>query len=339
MKRLSLFLACLTLLASAQAQDFHYSVRKIWGGDAYCSFTSLVKYKGRFYCSFREGESHVFDENGIAAGRTRIISSRNGRKWTSVYLGSKEGYDLRDPKLSVMPDGRLMAIMGGSIYKDKQFMGMHPHVCFSSDGKTFSEPKRVTFTDGKPHDCDWLWRVTWHEGTGYAVDYGTDPEGTRFLKLYATRDGLTYDWLADLDVPDFPNETTVRFLPDGQMALMVRRDAGDGKGYWGVSEAPYTSWTWKKMDLRLGGQDFLVWGDNKILMSSRNISLPRAKTAIFKGNLNGKVEEVLVLPSGGDTSYPGLLIEGNELWVSYYSTHEGPKASIYLARIPLKNLE
>ena len=43
----------------------------------------------------------------------------------------------------------------------------------------------------------------------------------------------------------------------------------------------------------------------------------------------------LVLPSGGDTSYCGMIVEGDELWVSYYSGHASHWPSIYLAKIPL----
>ena len=39
-------------------------------------------------------------------------------------------------------------------------------------------------------------------------------------------------------------------------------------------------------------------------------------------------EPLLTLPSGGDTSYPGLVWHDGLLWVSYYSSHEG-KAAIY----------
>lgn len=53
---------------------------------------------------------------------------------------------------------------------------------------------------------------------------------------------------------------------------------------------------------------------------------------------DGRFEQIAVLPSGGDTSYPGFLVVGNELWVSYYSSHATPKAAVYLARIPLKTL-
>jgi hypothetical protein len=47
------------------------------------------------------------------------------------------------------------------------------------------------------------------------------------------------------------------------------------------------------------------------------------------------IEPILSLPSGGDTSYPGLVWHDNVLWVSYYSSHEG-KANIYLAKVRIQ---
>ena len=44
------------------------------------------------------------------------------------------------------------------------------------------------------------------------------------------------------------------------------------------------------------------------------------------------VKAELVLPSGGDCSYPGIVWHDGLLWLSYYSSHEG-KTSIYLAKI------
>jgi hypothetical protein len=49
---------------------------------------------------------------------------------------------------------------------------------------------------------------------------------------------------------------------------------------------------------------------------------------------DGKLSECLKLPSGGDTSYAGLVLHEGLLWVSYYSSHEG-KTSIYLAKVRL----
>ena len=44
---------------------------------------------------------------------------------------------------------------------------------------------------------------------------------------------------------------------------------------------------------------------------------------------------MVVLPSGGDCSYPGLAVgPDGQLFVSYYSSHVG-KTSIYFARLKM----
>jgi hypothetical protein len=48
----------------------------------------------------------------------------------------------------------------------------------------------------------------------------------------------------------------------------------------------------------------------------------------------GKFTECLALPSGGDTSYAGLVVRHGVLWVSYYASHEG-KTNIYLAKVKI----
>jgi hypothetical protein len=48
----------------------------------------------------------------------------------------------------------------------------------------------------------------------------------------------------------------------------------------------------------------------------------------------GQLREFLALPSGGDTSYAGLVEHDGLLWVSYYASHEG-KTQIYLAKVDL----
>jgi len=45
-------------------------------------------------------------------------------------------------------------------------------------------------------------------------------------------------------------------------------------------------------------------------------------------------KEFLEFPSGGDTSYPGMVFYDGILWVSYYSSHE-EKTSIYLAKVKI----
>lgn len=317
--------------------SIHFSVQKIWDNGAYNSFTSLVQFKGKFYCSFREGEGHVFDDNGKAEGRIRILFSKNGRSWKSVTLLKEEGIDLRDPKLSITPDGRLMVSCGGSVYQNRELTAQYPFVCFSQNGTHFSKLQKAKLENSTDHRNDWIWRLTWQGDTAYGVNYFQKNDGSHGLWLMSTTDGISYQKRSELLVPDFPNESTIRFLSNGQMAMMVRRDGGDNFGYWGLSMAPFTNWTWKKMEFRLGGQDFLVLDNNNVVACSRSHYIPSTcKTVLFKGNaLTGKFQEVFVLPSGGDTSYPGLLVVGKKLWVSYYSCHETKRPAIYLAKIPL----
>ena len=322
---------------------------KVWDS-GYSAFPSIVEYGGWYYVAFREAESHIFSRNGQADGATRVIRSRDGEDWEPVALLAKEGFDLRDPKLSVTPDGRLMLTIGGSIYRDKKFIGMIPQVSFSEDGINFSDPADVKFEEEYLNDnLNWIWRVTWFEGTGYGVSYSSK----RFA-LVKTTDGTNYSLVREFpEIPGFPGETTIRFTPDGTMYMMVRQEGDDCLGLWGRSKAPYSEWEWSKMNFHLGGPDFIILDDGTVIAGSRYTFDGGAnKTMVLKGNLDGKFEETFIAPSGGDTSYPGFITVGDECWMVYYSCHEhmgsehgtnydaAPgdcrRACIYLEKMPLR---
>lgn len=328
----------------SDSQEITYSVQKIWDQGTHAAFTSLIEFNGKYYCSFREGYSHIFDENGDALGHIRVLESKDGNTWESVLDTGLEGIDCRDPKMCVTPDGRIMLIFGGSTYRNKELIKRQGYVMFSKDGRTFTEPEKLVY-DPQPstEPSNWLWRVTWNGDKGYGVSYGLTDEGGRTLILYETKDGINYSQVKYFDVEAFPNETTVRFLPDGKMMMMVRYDdyhGGECNGKWGVAEPPYTDWEFKDMGLRIGGPDFLSLEDGTILAGTRSYLIGKhCKTILLRGNLDGDFQEVLTLPSDGDTSYPGMLVVGDELWVSYYSQDGVPgKANIFLAKIPLEVL-
>ncbi|MBR2007008.1 MAG: exo-alpha-sialidase [Alistipes sp.] len=341
MKRfIRLFILCILVsasYASAQTQHISYTVDKIWGNGQHCAFTSIAEFQGKYYVTFREAQGHVFDSDGEARGKIRILVSEDGNKWETLPLIAKEGYDLRDPKLSVTPDGRLMVTLGGSVYRNQKLITCEPHVMFSEDGKTFTEPQPIVFKSKVEGESEWLWRVTWMGDTGYGVSYGGPDGQEATIKLLKTTDGINYSLVQSFpDIKGFPNEATVRFLPDGRMAILLRRDGDDRQAMWGLSNAPFTEWTWKKTGFYLGGPDCIVLDDNRIVAAGRTFLAPHAaKTTIFVGDNNGRFIDAVILPSGGDTSYPGFITVGNELWVSYYSMHGTPNASIYLAKFPL----
>ena len=343
MKNCRIIAASIMLLfsaATAQAQKFEYTVDKIWDNGMHCAFTSIEQYKGNYYITFREGETHIFDRNGNAEGKIRILRSEDGVIWETLPTIGKEGFDLRDPKFSIMPDGRLMVIVGGSIYRDRQLKGCEPQVLFSEDGNTFTAPQPVVIENGANNGFNWLWRVTWHEGVGYTISYGKAEGGKTEVALLSTTDGIHYKHIKTFDIEGYPNEATIRFMPNGEMAVMLRRDGDKPTGYWGLSSAPYTEWSWKEMEFRIGGPDFIVLDDKRVVAGGRTHHIASApKTSVLIGKGDGRFSDVLTLPSGGDNSYPGFIRVGNELWMCYYSSHETRNASIYLAKIPLEILK
>lgn len=325
----------LFLLPAATARDADpaapqiVSVRKIWDEGQHNAFTDLIRFKDKWFCSFRESRAHVGGN-----GKLRVIVSPDGEKWESAALLAEEGIDLRDPKLSITPDGRLMMVAGGSVYKDRKLVSRQPRVAFSTNGATWTTPHRV-LAEG-----DWLWRVTWHDGKAYGTSYrlvdldkGKDSKSQEWkLTLYSSPDGIHYEKIADLEVPDRPNETTLRFLPDGTMVALVRRETGNQFGWIGTSRKPYTQWKWHETKHRLGGPNFVVLPDGEMWAAGRG-HVDGVKTVLAHMDAE-HYEPVLSFPSGGDCSYPGLVWHDGLLWMSYYSSHEG-KTSIYLAKISL----
>ena len=79
------------------------SVKKIWDAGKHNAFTDLARHHNCWWVTFREAEKH-----GKSNGKVRVIVSADGGNWRSAALISQLGVDLRDPKLSVMPDGRLL---------------------------------------------------------------------------------------------------------------------------------------------------------------------------------------------------------------------------------------
>ncbi len=115
------------------------SVEKIWDRAPHNAFTDLIRWHDRWYCTFREAEAHVGGD-----GRIRVLESADGRRWEPVALLAEEGVDLRDPKLSITPDDRLMIVAGGSVYRGtRTLMGRQPRVAFSRDGRRWTAPRRV----------------------------------------------------------------------------------------------------------------------------------------------------------------------------------------------------
>jgi len=296
--------------------------RKIWDQAPHNAFTNLIRHEGRFYCVFREGQGHVSPD-----GALRVISSTDGGEWTSAARVTSEIADLRDAQITVTPDNGLL--LSGAAALHQPAAAKHQTMAyFSNDGTNWTEGVPI----GDPNL--WLWRITWHKGTAYGIGYTTG-EGEKFIRLYKSQDGKHFETLVDrLRDKEYSNESSIVFLEDDTALCLLRRDGDPEKtnGLLGKSRPPYTEWTWQDLGAKIGGPCMTRLPDGRFVAAVRLYDR-RARTALCWIDPDaGTLTEFLTLPSGGDTSYPGMVWHEGLLWVSYYASHEG-RTSIYLAKV------
>ncbi len=295
-------------------------VQRVWDKAPHNAFTDLIRFKDRWYCAFREGENHISPD-----GKLRVIRSEDGQKWESASLITSDTGDLRDAKFSITPDGALM-LSGAASQKPKEEGILQSVVWLSTDGTNWSEEYKI----GDPNF--WLWRTTWHRGVAYSMGYGCRSEKGR-LRLYKSTDGKIFQKHADpLPHGGFPTETSILFLEDDTACCLLRRDGEDNSALLGMSQPPYTDWKWNDTGLRAGGPHMIRIPDGRFIAAVRLYDEPRRTSLCRVDPERTTITELMSLPSGGDTSYAGLVWHENMLWVSYYSTHE-EKTSIYLAQV------
>ena len=302
-------------------------VQRIWDKAPHNAFTDLIRFNDRWYCVFREGKSHVSPD-----GALRIITSTDAKKWESVALITSENSDLRDAKITVTPDGRLM-LAGAEAVNSPTTHKFQSLVWFSSDGRNWSARHDVGDRD------NWLWRITWHNGTAYGFGYWCGKE-TRGLRFYKSLDGKSFEPLiAKVNVEGtYPNETSLVFLSDDICYCLLRQDGRPNSGCLGKSRPPYTEWTWKKLGVRIGGPRMIRLPDGRLIAVVRLYDSPVRTSVCWLDPKKGTLTEALKLPSGGDTSYAGMVWHDGLLWISYYSSHEG-KTAVYLAKIRFENVK
>jgi len=331
---LSLALAYPQAAQAADLQAKLVGVRMIWDKAPHNAFGDLVRWRGRFFATFREGKGH-----GSFDGKIRIISSADGERWQSEALLVHPDRDLRDSKLAITPDGRLMLVCGAtkvSVTENRRLY-VQTMVAFSRDGTRWGPLRFVT----RPHR--WLWRVTWFRNKAYGVSYADGGDPKKATELLVSDDGVEYRVLVPSLLDEgWPTEGTLRFDARGRCYCLQRRDRRgkySNSAYLGVADPPYTDWRWRDLGIYVGGPDLIQSPSGEWLVCGRRLGPKGARTVLWQLDVSkGKLNELLELPSGGDTSYPRMLFVGEELWILYYSSHER-KSKIYLARVLLAETE
>ena len=298
------------------------SIKPISSEGKCCSATDLVLFNDRWICAFREGSAYVSPD-----GVVRVYESLDGDLWEAVGTIRLFGYDLRDPKLCVIPTGQLTLSFGAAKREGKNTLELLTHVSFSPDGHEWSEPVAIA------EPFHWIWSPCWDDTACYGIGFSVASKAS-YISLFRSEDGKTFlPLVGTLYADGSPTESAMQIESQGDAVCLTRR-GGDRPAALGVASSPFTDWKWKTLNVNVAGPDIAQLPDGRYIVAGR-LGDGEKRTALCwldveKANLT----EFLSLPSGGTNGYPGLVLRDNDLWVSYFSSHE-EKTRVYVARVRL----
>ena len=136
-------------------------------------------------------------------------------------------------------------------------------------------------------------------------------------------------WVSTLNNAGYVNESGLLFLPDGRAICLLRRDPH--VGLLGIASPPYFDWQWQPLNCRVGGPQCLQLPDGRILAAVRLYDNKVRTSLVWLDLDKAQLTEIVQLPSGGDTSYAGMVWHRGRLAISYYSSHQG-KTAVYFSR-------
>lgn len=317
------------LMLMATMDKSQVETRCIWDKAPHCAFTDLTVYNGKLYCCFREGRTHV--PASIAEhGGIRILVSDDGDTWRDCGLISNPAYDLRDPKLSVTPDNRLMLMYGRYLVETPAEPYPWTGVRFLTEDDIESSDlnevtvQNVNIENNRKLSNYWLWRVKWIGDTAYGVAY----KGGEWPLLVKSTDGINYTLVSVLQVAG--NEADVELMEDGRMLIIIR-GPDNHNGFIGTASNPFTDWSWTETDIYIHCPATITLSGH-IFVAGRS----GYGTTLFYYN-NYKIYPTVAFESTDDNAYPGVAVYKGNLYTSYYSYTAGTSA-IYLSSVPVDYL-
>ncbi len=294
------------------------SVRKLVADGKHNAFTALAKWRGQYWLAYRKGPSHAYGEADII-----VLRSSDGEKWTETRRVNALPDD-RDPELLATPERLFL------YHPSLQGAKLTSFVSYTDDGQKWSEPQPVY----KPQFI--FWKPLLHAGKFYATAHrkaeGGQGGAAREAHLIASTDGLAWKKVSTIRAGNWESETTIHFAAPDRLVAFLRQKYST-PGFILESSAPFTEWRQRPAGTHLSGHCVVVL-DGVTYVLSRTMQGKRTGTMIYTFD-DGQLRPYCELPSGGDCSYPGAVHVGDEMLVSYYSSHEG-QTNIYLARVALQ---
>lgn len=313
-------------------------VRESWdvvADGAHNANTDLTFRDGWFYLCHQTSPYHP----GSSRSRMLLWRSRDARTWEKVrefrYSELRPGLlatwgswgEFRDPTFGQVRDRLFLYLLPNRTFQAEPFTTVYTS---SADGVSWSPLEEVD-TPG------WLyWRPKTRDGeTWYVTAYWNEHGRSALLK---SMDGVRWTMVSQIFEGERNDETDFEFLPDGRMISTARLEGSGGE--WGdpkaatllsVASPPYEQWSHNRSSVtRLDGPCLFPYGGSVYAIGRSQVSrapwfaeqgglYSRKRTSIFAVE-EDRLRLLTDLPSAGDTSYAGIVIRGDDLYASYYTS-------------------
>ena len=295
------------------------------------SNTDMIEWQGQFYLSYVSSPYHFGNDASVMHIKR---SSDLGRTWEELSTFNPENDDIRDPKFAVIGERLFLYALKNDSFVAEPYITVYS---YTEDGETWTQFETIPELDG------WLfWRPKTQDGeTFYNAAYWWEHGKSVLLK---TSDGINWKIVSVINEGERNDETEIEFLPDSRMLATARLEYayyadgafGDKRGATliTVSEPPYENWTELTQSLvtRLDGPYLFSYhgriyavgryqpdlGKSGPLTDQGSI-FSRKRTALYEVRLDGLLY-LTDLPSAGDTSYEGVILDGDTAYISYYTS-------------------
>ncbi|MFV1968729.1 MAG: hypothetical protein ACC628_25200 [Pirellulaceae bacterium] len=318
------------------------NVRRVFHNGEHNAFTDLVRFKDKFYLTFRScPDGHMVHPTASII----ILCSENARAWEQVHRFRVEKRDTRDPHFLVFQE-KLFVYTGtwysGETTLKREEYDLNKHLgyaAWSPDGREWHSPILLEGTLGH-----YVWRAATFGGKAFLcgrrkMNFAMEPRGEGKMvesAMLESDDGLI--WRTRTLFQEIAgDETAFLFEPDGSIIAMGRR--GGDTAQLCKSKPPYTEWERQETDRYIGGPLLTRWGDRYVVGGRKTLGGKGPKTSMC-WLVDDEIHEFAELPSGGDNSYPGFMeLSPTRAIMSWYSSHEKEAGGQTMTAIYMADLE
>jgi len=301
-------------------------VRETWdvvADGAHNSNTDLTYWNGSFYLCHQTSPYHM----GSRRSRLLLWRSSDARTWEKVMEFKADRGEYRDPKFAAIHDRLFLYALPNLTLLAEPVTTVYTT---SEDGTSWELPVEL-------EPAGWLfWRpktvdgVTWYV-TAYWHEHGKSI-------LLRSDDGVRWTVVSQVYEGERNDETDFEFLPDKRIIATARLEGSGGE--WGdanastliaVASPPYEQWAYGKSKVtRLDGPCLFSY-NGRVYAIGRYQATRAPRVAELGGLYSRKRTSIFLveedslryltdLPSAGDTSYAGIVMRGDELYASYYTS-------------------